>query len=52
MKKVIEGSTVMQKVKRIWGCEFIEEELDGNPIISEIGYTIDNTTKTRALLEI
>lgn len=52
MKKVIEGSTVMQKVKRIWGCEFIEEELDGNPIISEIGYTIDNTTKTRALFEI
>lgn len=37
----------------IWGCELIEEETeDGGRIISEIGYTIDNTSKTRALFEI
>ena len=30
-------------------CEFIE---DKNHEISEIGYTIDNATKTRALFEI
>lgn len=52
IKKVIEGSVVAEKVERIWGCEFIEDENDGDSIISEVGYTIDNTTKTRALFEI
>ena len=28
------------------------EDKDGAPCISEIGYTIDNTSKTRALFEI
>lgn len=45
---VIRGSSVAEYVNGIWGCEFIEE----NGVISEIGYTIDNTTKTRALFEI
>lgn len=35
------------------GCELIEDkDSDGNNIISELGYTIDNTSKTRALFEI
>lgn len=50
--KIIEGSEVADKMEHIWGCEFIEEEVDGERIISEVGYTIDNTTKTRALFEI
>lgn len=52
MRKVIEGSTVADHVKRIWGCDLIEEETPDGRVISEVGYTIDNTTKTRALFEI
>lgn len=53
MLKVIEGSSVADHVEHIWGCEFIEEEdSEGNRVISEVGFTIDNTTKTRALFEI
>lgn len=47
--EVIRGSVLMDYVEDIWGCELLEDE-DG--IISEIVYTIDNTTKTRAIFEI
>lgn len=51
--EVIRGTSIMQYVKSIWGCELIEEEDEqGERRIAEIGYTIDNTTKTRALFEI
>lgn len=51
--EVIKGTSIMDYVKNIWGCELIEaEDGNGDKIISEIGYTIDNTTKTRALFEI
>lgn len=53
MKRIIEGSSVMKYVEHVWGCELIEApDENGNNIISEIGYTIDNTSKTRALFEI
>lgn len=53
MTEVIKGSSVMPYIKDIWGCELIEEkDSEDNLIISEIGYTIDNTSKTRALFEI
>lgn len=53
MTKIIKGSSVMPYVEHVWGCELIEgQDKDGNPCISEIGYTIDNTSKTRALFEI
>lgn len=53
MSQIIKGSSVMPYVEGVWGCELIEDTDDeGNKIISEIGYTIDNTTKTRALFEI
>ncbi len=43
----------MPYVENVWGCELIEApDEDGNLVISEVGYTIDNTTKTRALFEI
>ena len=48
LTEIIRGSKVAPYVSGIWGCEFIE--VDG--VIGEIGYTIDNTTKTRALFEI
>lgn len=51
--EVIRGTSLMDYVSGVWGCELIEEEDEnGNRRISEIGYTIDNTTKTRALFEI
>lgn len=51
--EMIRGSAVNDFVSGIWGCELIEApDEDGNSIISEIGYTIDNTTKTRAIFEI
>lgn len=50
---MIKGSAVAPYVSGIWGCELIEApDEDGKMVISEIGYTIDNTTKTRALFEI
>lgn len=50
LKKVIEGTELVTRhlVDGIWGCEFAEE----NGVISDIAYSIDNTTKTRALFEI
>ena len=50
--ETIKGSDVAKYVKYIWGCELIEKEVDGKNIIGEIGYTIDNTSKTRAIFEI
>jgi hypothetical protein len=53
--QIIKGSVVNKYVDGIWGCEFIEEAVNGDSdkkIISEVGFTIDNTTKTRALFEI
>lgn len=53
LKEIIMGSPVKRYMSGIWGCEFIEgENEDGERIISEIGYTMDNTAKTRALFEI
>lgn len=53
MIQMIRGSTIMPYVDDVWGCEFIEApDADGINVISEIGYTIDNTSKTRALFEI
>lgn len=48
--EVIRGTSLMDYVEDIWGCELIEDK-DGNGelVISEIGYTIDNTSKTKAL---
>lgn len=50
--EVIRGSKLMPYVDGIWGCELIEDERDGAKAISEIAFTIDNTTKTRAIFEI
>ena len=53
LTEIIRGSKVNGYISGIWGCEFIEIDDDNDgKIIGEIGYTIDNTTKTRALFEI
>lgn len=51
--ETVKGSKIAQYMKHIWGCELTEEpDKDGNPILDQIAYTIDNTTKTRAIFEI
>lgn len=53
MIQMIRGSSIMPYVDGVWGCELIEApDNNGNMVISQIGYTIDNTSKTRALFEI
>ena len=50
--ETIRGSSIMAYVDGVWGCELIEHEIDGMRVLGEIGYTIDNTSKTRAIFEI
>ena len=53
MAEIRRGSSVNDYVSQIWGCEFIEvDDGNGGRIIGEVGYSIDSTTKTRALYEI
>jgi len=58
---MIEGSAISDYVEGIWGCEFIEKPIlsrlsgvdPGYPAeISQMGYIVDNTSKTRAIFEI
>lgn len=48
--EVIRGTELMSYVENIWGCELIEDE--EHKYINEIGFTMDNSTKTRAIFEI
>lgn len=51
--EIIRGSAVNNHVSQIWGCEFIEvDDGNGGNIIGEVAYSLDSTTKTRALYEI
>lgn len=63
IKQMIEGSAVASYVDGIWACEFVETvpepnydkstaSLETDRVISQIGYMLDNTTKTRAIFEI
>lgn len=52
MAEIIRGSAVMDHAEAVWGCEFIEDDFGQGRVISELGYTIDNTSKTRAIFEI
>ena len=51
--EIIRGSELMPYVDDVWGCELLDApDQEGNNVLSEIVYTIDNTTKTRAIFEI
>jgi len=67
LRQIILGSSVAPLVEGVWGCEFVEGSpgpgyleagqhnirgLEGPESISDIAYSIDNTTKTRAIFEI
>lgn len=49
---IIKGSDLASLVEGIWGCELIDSEDSDSPVINEIAYSIDNTSKTRAIFEI
>lgn len=58
---MIRGSAINDYIEDVWGCEFIENaarpkfadaESGETALISQIGYAVDNTSKTRALFEI
>lgn len=51
--EVIRGSDLMPYIDGVWGCELLDALNEkGESVISEVLYTIDNTTKTRAIFEI
>ena len=50
--RTIRGSSIADYLDGVWGCEFIESQDSENPIIDQITYVLDNTTKTRAVFEI
>jgi len=64
LTEMVRGSKIAPFVEDIWGCEFLEEQYrpgeDGkleleeqiSKVISGIAYTIDNTSKTKAVFEI
>lgn len=64
LAEMIRGSAIAPMVDGIWGCEFVENPLQPGFLkqnelaieaaaeISQVGMTIDNTTKTRAIFEV
>lgn len=46
--EIIRGSVLFPYLSGMWGCEVLDDE----GVMSELIYTIDNTSKTRALYEI
>ncbi len=63
LSEMIKGSIISDHVDGIWGCEFIQnpfvsqngklvKQKPDNEEISSIAFSIDNTTKTRAIFEI
>ncbi|MFJ7734144.1 hypothetical protein ACIQXF_20035 [Lysinibacillus sp. NPDC097231] len=65
LKRIIMGSDIYQYVEKVWGSEYIEVPAvpnylhigdrplgNSSPIISQVGYAFDHTSKTRTLFEI
>jgi hypothetical protein len=63
LRQMIEGNAIHQHLDGVWACELLPDAptadgtLDGTSfdpdgVLTQIGYTIDNTTKTRAIFEI
>ncbi len=52
LAQMIRGSALGEYLDGVWGCEFIDEEGGDGTRLSQIGYVIDHTTKTRAIFEI
>lgn len=60
-RKMIEGNPIREHLDGVYACELLPapattsgdaSTFDPNGVLTQIGYTIDNTTKTRAVFEI
>ena len=51
-KRMIMGAAIYPHVKHIWGAELVDVEESGVTHLGKIAYSLDNTTKTRAIVEI
>lgn len=63
LREMILGSAVAPHIQKVWACEFVDTiapagfleampEVEPDQPIAQVGYSIDNTTKTRAIFEI
>lgn len=62
LRPMIEGSALFKYIDDIWACELLPEAAPlgsqqqlpdvTSPVLAQVGYTIDNTSKTRAIFEI
>ncbi|MFB8276304.1 haloacid dehalogenase-like hydrolase [Nocardia colli] len=64
LRQMIEGNPIRQYLDGIWACELLSdppprgflsetvEQFTEDGLLTQIGYTLDNTTKTRAIFEI
>lgn len=61
LRAMIEGSALGREADGIWACDllpeaaprgFQEQLATRSPVVAQVGYTIDNTSKTRAIFEI
>jgi hypothetical protein len=61
LRAMIEGSALRDHVDGIWACDLLpeaapqgfQEQLPtGSTTVAQVGYTIDNTSKTRAIFEV
>ena len=50
LRQMILGSKIAPYIDGVWGCELLQNP--GSKIVNQLGYVIDNTSKTRALFEI
>lgn len=52
LSQMILGSAIEPFLDGIWGCELIEDLTEESDVLANLGYVLDNTTKTRAIFEI
>lgn len=65
LRQMIEGNAIHEHVDEVWACELIsdppgpgylartaEDDATGEGPLTQVGYVLDNTTKTRAIFEI
>lgn len=64
LRQMIEGNTIFEHLDGVWACELLPDapttnagaldptSFNPDSPLTQLGYTIDNTTKTRAIFEI
>lgn len=52
LRQTILGNPIAKHASGVWACEFLEDGTGEKAVINQLGYVLDNTTKTRAVFEI